>query len=61
MPFAISGTVTHVGKTIIGFEAKLELNRYEFQITYDKLMDNGGLIVGDTVRIELTGRAIKEG
>jgi polyisoprenoid-binding protein YceI len=61
MPFTVSGPVTHIGKTIIGFEAKLELNRHEFQITYNKLMDNGGLIVGDTVRIELTGRAIKEG
>ena len=61
MPFTVSDTVTHLGKTIIGFEARLELNRHEFQITYNKLMDNGGLIVGDTVRIELTGRAIKEG
>ena len=61
MPFTVSGPVTHIGRTIIGFEARLELNRHEFQITYNKLMDNGGLIVGDTVRIELTGRAIKEG
>ena len=61
IPFTVSGPVTHIGKTIIGFEARLELNRHEFQIIYNKLMDNGGLIVGDTVRIELTGRAIKEG
>ena len=61
MPFTVSDKVTHIGKTIIGFEARLELNRHEFQIIYNKLMDNGGLIVGDTVRIELTGRAIKEG
>ena len=61
IPFTVSGPVTHFGKTIIGFEARLELNRHEFQITYNKLMDNGGLIVGNTVRIELTGRAIKEG
>ena len=61
IPFTVSDKVTHLGKTMIGFEARLELNRHEFQITYNKLMDNGGLIVGDTVRIELTGRAIKEG
>jgi polyisoprenoid-binding protein YceI len=61
IPFTVSDKVTHLGKTMIGFEARLELNRHEFQITYNKLMDNGGLIVGDTVKIELTGRAIKEG
>jgi polyisoprenoid-binding protein YceI len=61
LPFTISGKVTHGGRTLIGFEARLELNRHEYQISYNKLMDNGGLIVGDIVKIELTGRAIKEG
>ena len=61
LPFTISGKVTHGGRTLIGFEARLELNRHEYQISYNKLMDNGGLIVGDVVKIELTGRAIKEG
>jgi polyisoprenoid-binding protein YceI len=61
LPFTISGKVTHGGRTLIGFEARLELNRHEYQISYNKLMDNGGLIVGDLVKIELTGRAIKEG
>ena len=61
LPFTLSGKVTHGGRTLIGFEARLELNRHEYQISYNKLMDNGGLIVGDMVKIELTGRAIKEG
>jgi polyisoprenoid-binding protein YceI len=30
VPFTVSGPVTHFGKTIIGFEARLELNRHEF-------------------------------
>jgi polyisoprenoid-binding protein YceI len=61
LPFTVGGKVTHGGRTLIGFEARLELNRHEYQISYHKLMDNGGLIVGDMVKIELTGRAIKEG
>ena len=60
IPFAITGHVVHRGNTLLGFEARLQINRQDFGITYDKLMDNGGLIVGNTVDIELFGRAIKK-
>ena len=60
IPFAITGHVVHRGNTLLGFEARLQLIRQDFGITYDKLMDNGGLIVGNTVDIELFGRAIKK-
>jgi polyisoprenoid-binding protein YceI len=58
MPFAITGRVVHRGNTLLGFEARLQINRQDFGITYDRLMDNGGLVVGNTVDIELFGRAI---
>jgi polyisoprenoid-binding protein YceI len=60
IPFAITGHVVHRGNTLLGFEARLQLIRQDFGITYDKLMDNGGLVVGNTVDIELFGRAIKK-
>jgi polyisoprenoid-binding protein YceI len=60
LPFTITGHVVHRGMTLLGFEASLRINRQDFGITYDKLMDNGGLVVGNTVDIELIGRAIKQ-
>jgi polyisoprenoid-binding protein YceI len=45
----------------LGFEATLRLKRQEFGVSWNKTMDSGGLIVSDTVDIELVGEAIKEG
>jgi polyisoprenoid-binding protein YceI len=59
IPFAITGQVVHRGMTLLGFEARLQINRHDFGITYDTLMDNGSLVVGNTVDIELFGRASK--
>ena len=62
LPFIITGKVVDPrGKTRIGFEATLQINRKDFGVAYHRLMDNGGLVVGDTVDIELIGEAIKEG
>jgi polyisoprenoid-binding protein YceI len=61
MPFNITGKVTHAGKTRLGFEAELEVNRHDYQISYNKTMDTGGLVVGNRVKIEIIGEAIKEG
>jgi polyisoprenoid-binding protein YceI len=62
MPFTITGKIIGLrGKIIIGFEATLQINRKDFGVAYHRLMDNGGLVVGDTVHIELIGEAIKEG
>jgi polyisoprenoid-binding protein YceI len=61
MPFAITGKIVGLrGKTIIGFEATLQINRKDFGVAYHRLMDNGGLVVGDRVDIELIGEAIEE-
>jgi len=60
IPFTLTGPVVHMGKTLLGFEASFEINRQDFGITYAKMMDSGGLVVGNTVQIELSGRAIKQ-
>ena len=59
MPFALTGKMTHQGKTRIGFEASLRINRKDFGVAYHKVTDSGGLVVSDTVDIELIGEAIK--
>jgi polyisoprenoid-binding protein YceI len=60
IPFTLTGPVMHMGKTLLGFEANFEINRQDFGIIYAKMMDSGGLVVGNTVQIELSGRAIKQ-
>ena len=59
IPFSLTGPVEHRGKTYLGFEAAFEINRQNFGMSYSKLMDTGGLVVSNTVSIELSGRAIK--
>ena len=60
VPFVLTGTITHGGKTRIGFEAGLQINRKDFGVSYHRLTDTGGLVVSDTVDIELIGEAIKQ-
>ena len=57
--FRITGIADFAGKIRLGFEARLELNRQDYGISYSRLMDNGGLVVGNEVSIELQGEAIK--
>ena len=59
IPFRINGIADFAGKIRLGFEARLELNRHDYGISYSRLMDNGGLVVGNEVVIELQGEAIK--
>jgi len=46
------------GNTRAGFEAEGEIDRKDFGITWSKNMDGGGLVVGDTVKIELEIEAV---
>jgi len=41
------------GNTRVGFEAEGEINRKDFDVSWSKTMDGGGLVVGDKVTIEL--------
>jgi polyisoprenoid-binding protein YceI len=59
LPFTITKPLTHKGKTRVGFEARLEINRQDYGIAYNKLIDVGGLVVGNQVTIEIDGEAIK--
>lgn len=48
-----------MGNTRTGFSAKSKINRQDFNITWSKVMETGGLIVGDEVNIELEVEWIK--
>ncbi|WP_345977620.1 YceI family protein [Sulfurimonas sp. HSL3-7] len=41
------------GNTRVGFSLEGKINRQEFNITFSKLMETGGLVVGDDVKLQL--------
>lgn len=43
-----------------GFETELTLNRKDFGIVYNKVLDNGGTILGDDVQVAINIEAVKE-
>lgn len=47
------------GKTRAGFEAFTTINRQDFNLNFSKTLDNGGLIVGNEVEIELEFEIVK--
>ena len=48
------------GNTRAGFTAEGTINRKDFGMKFSKLLDNGGLMVGDDVTIKLEIEVIKE-
>ncbi len=48
------------GKERIGIHATGTLNRKDYGLTWNKLLETGGLMVGDEVGIEINGEAVKE-
>lgn len=48
------------GKDVFGFSAKGEIDREEFGITYNQVLEAGGVMVGKKVQIEIEGEAIRQ-
>ncbi len=48
------------GNTRAGFTAEGKINRKDFGMKFSKLLDNGGLMVGDEVNLKLEIEVIKE-
>jgi polyisoprenoid-binding protein YceI len=60
LPFALIGKVKDPwGNTRLGAEARMTINRHDFGVSWSKTMDNGGLVVGNEVEIDITIEAIK--
>ena len=55
-----SGTVDDPwGNTRAGFSASTTIDRQEFNVSFSKTLDNGGLVVGNDVEIELELEIVK--
>ncbi len=61
IPFQIMGTVTDpLGEVRLGVEGQLSLDRKEFGINWNKVLDNGGVAVGNKVNMTLIVEAVKQ-
>jgi polyisoprenoid-binding protein YceI len=54
------GAVGPDGKNRIGFSAKTEINRSDFNITFQIPMDGGGVVVGDKIQVQLEIEAVQK-
>ncbi len=60
LPVKLAGPIKDpFGNTRIGLQAKTKLNRRDFGLTYGKVLETGGLVVGDEVEIEINAEATK--
>ncbi len=60
IPFEIIGHVTDPrGNERIGFEGSTELNRRDYGIAYDAVIEGGGLVAGNNIKIDIQVEAIK--
>ncbi len=60
MDLEILGTVTDPwGNERAGFSASVKINRKDYGLTYNSVMEAGGLVVGDEVKISLEIEGIK--
>ncbi|MFI5840275.1 YceI family protein [Catenuloplanes sp. NPDC051500] len=48
------------GRDIVGFSAHTEINREDFGLVWNVALDSGGVLVGNKVRIEIAGEAIRQ-
>jgi polyisoprenoid-binding protein YceI len=60
IPFTYNGkAVDQAGKTRVGVSGSLQIDRRDWGISYNKVLDNGGLIVANEVTIQLDVEAKK--
>jgi len=61
LPFTITGMITDPwGNTRLGIKGGLEIDRKDWGLTWSKTLDGGGLVVGETVTIEIALEAVKK-
>lgn len=59
IPFTFNGSITDPwGNNRVGFEGSSLINRKDFGVSWNKTMDNGGLVVSDEVKLKIHLEAI---
>jgi polyisoprenoid-binding protein YceI len=58
IPFEVAGPIKgRRGMLLIGLQASIKINRKDFNMTWHRTLDGGGLVVSDEVKIELNVEA----
>lgn len=61
IPVEVTGPITDPwGNERIGLAGELKIDRNDYGISFSKVMESGGLVVGDTVKISLDVEGIKK-
>ena len=59
IPFELRGPVDlGDGRSVIGAEGQLTIDRHDYGVSWSRLTDNGGLVVGNDVQIRLRVEAV---
>ena len=48
------------GAVVVGVEGRTTINRHDFGVSWDNRLDNGGVIVGEEVQIEIDAEFIQQ-
>jgi len=60
IPFEFNGVETDPwGNTRVGFEGALEVNRKDWEVSWNAALDSGGVLVSDKVKLEFDVSATK--
>ena len=61
VPFEFTGAATDpFGNERIGFEGRTEVNRRDFNLTWNAALDTGGVLVSEKIVLEFESSAIKQ-
>lgn len=61
VPFKLFGPIKDPwGKMRIGVEASLTINRQEYGVAYNQMLEGGGLVVSNDVNVQLNIEAVKQ-
>lgn len=63
IPFEMAGKVDNPwgqGNTVVAFDGETKISRKDFGMTWNKVIEAGGLAVGDEVKIEIHIEAVKK-
>jgi len=58
LPFQILGVRKDARGARMGIEAMLTINRFDYEVKWDRALDDGNLVVGKDVQINLTVEAV---
>ena len=61
VPFKFLGTAkSPYGQEVIAMEAELTINRQDYGLSFNKVLESGGLVVGNEVEISINIEAVKQ-